>query len=103
MIEAAMRQAGALHDFGDGDAVEPSLPEQPARNLHDPCAVFRRLLPADFHVFSPWALDNLYDVDHQYAKHNGRYSGVGNARSRAFGRAPARFSPWRISIPPRFW
>jgi hypothetical protein len=70
MIEAAMRQAGALHDFGDGDAVESSLAEQPARNFHDPCAVFRRLLPAHFHVFSPFALDKLYDIHHQYANHD---------------------------------
>jgi len=40
--------------------------------------VFRRLLPAHFHVFSSLALDKLYDVHHQYANHDhyhitGRY------------------------------
>ena len=48
MVEAAMCQAGALHDLGDRDALESLLAEQPASYLDDPRAIFRRLLPAYF-------------------------------------------------------
>src|SRR3954451_590296 len=70
MIEAAMRQAGALHDLGDRDALESLLAEQPTSYLDDPRAIFRRLLPAHFHAFAPSALDRLYDIHHQYSNHD---------------------------------
>src|SRR5205085_5322965 len=66
MIEAAIRQASALHDLGDRDALESLLAEQPDSDLDDPRAIFRRLLPAHFHACSPSALDKLYDIHHQY-------------------------------------
>src|SRR3954447_26741638 len=79
MIEAAMCQAGALHDLGDRDALESLLAEQPASFLDDPRAIFRRLLPAHFHAFSPYGfLDKLYDTHHQYTNHD-RYHITGEA------------------------
>src|SRR3954469_32361 len=93
MIEAAMRQAGALHDFGDRDAVESSLAEPPARNLQDPCAVFRRLLPAYFHAFSPSVLDKLYDIHHQYTNHD-RYHITGGLATEVRQRSATREPQW---------
>src|SRR5262249_17709314 len=55
---------------GDRDALESLLAEQPASYLDDPRAIFRRLLPAYFHAFSPSALDKLYDIHHQYTNHD---------------------------------
>src|SRR3954447_758943 len=85
MIEAAMRQAGALHDLGDRDALESLLAEQPTSYLDDPRAIFRRLLPAHFHAFAPSALDRLYDIHHQYSNHD-HYHITAEARPRSVQR-----------------
>jgi len=34
-LDAAMRQSGGLHDFGEADAVEPPLAEQHSRRFED--------------------------------------------------------------------
>ena len=50
-IEAAMRETCGVHDRVDAGAVEAFLAKQPRRGVHDPLAVFRRLLPAHPHLF----------------------------------------------------
>src|ERR1700751_55665 len=48
-IEAAMGQAGLLHDGVEPDAVEPLLPEQARGSRHSPRAVLSRLLACHAH------------------------------------------------------
>src|SRR5438270_11315940 len=100
-----MRQAGALHDLGDRDALESLLAEQPASDLDDPRAIFRRLLPAHLHALSPSAIDKLYDIHHQYTNHDryhitdeGRESEVRQRRATSkpqWFRRPAPLEPTR--------
>ena len=68
-IETPVGQPCALHDVGDADAVETLFAKQPAGHLDDPRPVFRRPLPAHFHVTAPFlllvGLDKIYDNHHQ--------------------------------------
>src|SRR6516162_11053271 len=48
-IEAAMGQAGLVHDGVEPDAVEPLLPEQAAGRFHNPCSVLSCLLACHAH------------------------------------------------------
>src|SRR5262245_33846155 len=54
-VESAMGQTGAVHNCVDADAVEAGIAEHPRSDLHDPLAVFGRLLPAHPH-WSPLIL-----------------------------------------------
>jgi len=65
-VEAAMSQAGALHDVGNPDAVEALLPEQLAGGADDTPAMFRDLLSAHLHVNAPnpAVIDKIYDDRH---------------------------------------
>jgi hypothetical protein len=52
-VEAAMRQARALHDVGDADAVEAMLTEKGAGDLQNLLPIRRRPLACHSHGSAP--------------------------------------------------
>src|SRR5262249_22457102 len=52
VVEAAVGEAGLLHELGEPDAVDPPLAEQPPGGLHDGAAMSGRRIPADAHAIS---------------------------------------------------
>jgi hypothetical protein len=68
-IEAAVGQAGLVHDPVHPDALEPLLTEPPGRNLQDPLTIFGELLPADSHDTTPVSIWNfIYMTSVIYAR-----------------------------------
>src|SRR5207302_9670200 len=55
-VEAAVRQAGALHDVGDTDAVVAPLAKERARDLENLFAVGRRLIARHSHRSTPFGI-----------------------------------------------
>src|ERR1700738_1499265 len=49
-IEAAMGEAGAIHDCVDANAVEPFLAKKPRSGVDDPLSILGRLVPGDPHL-----------------------------------------------------
>src|SRR5258708_39605508 len=49
-VEAAMREAGAVHDCVDANAIEAFLAKKPRSGVDDPLSILGRLIPADPHL-----------------------------------------------------
>jgi hypothetical protein len=64
-----MRQPGRPHDIGNADAIKTILAEHYSGDIQDLLPVLGKFLAADAHgELQKSALDNLYDVHHQYAR-----------------------------------
>src|SRR5258706_14879143 len=63
-IEAAMGEAGVLHDRVEADAVEALLAKQSGSGIDDPLPILGRLFPADPHLRLLAAPDRIYDDYH---------------------------------------
>src|SRR6266851_5142857 len=67
-IEAAVRQAGPLHDVGNADAIESPLTKKRPSHVQDPLAMSRRLFARHSHGCTPFPnpLDIIHDKRHIY-------------------------------------